>query len=246
MTVEGWCLIMKRTELERRFDSLYVELTQKGINCCNKKGQTKNINFIAKGQMYQGLYDRTQSDIISELSQRKNSIELETGRISDYFDRIHHAYTIMVFQTVLLKIDHNTDLKGKLIGKSPYYWTELARDEGKHLRENFQKITGKTLYQDFLILLDGSQNERNKRQNYMPKVEELIVKSYHNIFDNTRFEENNPFGFEKKSVENVVINEPYIPKKSVINKEKNKSLETQETPLTLFDNIPDLFSNKSR
>ena len=81
-------------DLRLSFNSLYEEIKRKEIK---DSRNNKPMFYIAKGNMYLGLYDRKQKKIVEELKKRKTSLSLENDQISPYFDRIHWEMSILVF-----------------------------------------------------------------------------------------------------------------------------------------------------
>lgn len=202
-------------DLRLSFNSLYEEIKRKEI----KDSKTnKPMFYIAKGNMYLGLYDRKQKKIVEELKKRKTSLSLENDQISPYFDRIHWEMSILVFTKLLKRIDEKTEKSGRINANASYF-IEFARDMAAHYKEAFKELTGRTPYQDLLILIDGSEREKQSRKEYEEKVHEFLVQSYKKNFDGTKYAKENPFDCkEERKITNVKVN-PNIPSKTKTTKE---------------------------
>ncbi len=226
---------MKDENLKTRFNGLYKELEGKGMTYVDKDGKVKNINIVAKGKMYRGLYGRNQQNILDELSKRKKPVRVKNGTISNHFDFIHHAITIMVFQEVLLEYDRHYDIvRGNV--KGTFYWTELARDIAAGYNGLFRSITGKTPYQDLLVLIAGTEQQKEQRKEFIGKFEETLVKYYHHKFKRSQYEEQYPFGIGEPSIENIKINSENIPIKTEINQQGSQKMV--QLRFTLDENNP--------
>lgn len=204
-------------DLRHTFNSLYEELKNRNI-IHHGNGESKPMYYIAKGQMYRGLYGRRQSEIIEELRTRKvRKLELDNEQISPYFDRLHWEMSIIVITELLKRIDEKTDNNGRIYANSSYF-LEYTRDCAAHLREGFKNIMGKTPYEDLLDLIENKHKEERKEKE--EKMHEYLVKAYHNNFDKTKYARNNPFECEVKSpVVNIKVY-PKTPKKTTIIKEE--------------------------
>jgi len=200
-------------DLRLTFNSLYEELKKKNIY-----HGTKPMFYIARGNMFWGLYDRKQSKIVEELKNRKKPITLDNDQITPYFDRLHWEMSILIITELLKRIDEKTDLRGHVTANSSYF-LEFARDTAAHYKEMFESITGKTPYKDLLVLIDGSEKERESRKVYEEKVHNMLVESYKRKFNNTKYAKENPFECDvKTNITNVKVN-PNTPSKTKVVKE---------------------------
>lgn len=200
-------------DLRLTFNSLYDELKKKNIY-----HGSKPMFYIARGNMFWGLYARKQSKIVEELKNRKKPITLDNDQITPYFDRLHWEMSILIITELLKRIDEKTDLRGHVTANSSYF-LEFARDTAAHYKEMFKSITGKTPYEDLLVLIDGSEKEIKSRKEYEGKVHDTLTAIYKKRFDNTKYAKENPFECEAKTnVTNVKVN-PNTPSKAKVTKE---------------------------
>lgn len=200
-------------DLRLTFNSLYEELKKKNIY-----HGTKPMFYIAKGNMFWGLYDRKQSKIVEELKNRKKPITLDNDQISPYFDRLHWEMSILIITDLLKRIEEKTDLRGNVRANSSYF-LEYARDVASHYKEMFKSVSGITPYQDLLTLICGGKKEQETRKAYEEKVHNMLVESYKKKFNNTKYAKENPFECDvKTNITNVKVN-PNTPSKTKVVKE---------------------------